>query len=260
MVDDTKRTADSNGGNGGAGGNGGGAGGNGNGAPQGYINDWSHPIVWIAISIIAGITALIAFSLLGWDSDFVIRLGSPQFARGLITYIFAVTTTGMALGLVVSGLISSGHGEGAEERFRRGKDVLGLLLGVFGTIVGYYFGSETSSSATLLTVTAPEIRPETVTAGETATLTAAVLGGLPPYRFAVALGAEAEYGGFGAVQRNGVISYTVETASAGETGEIEIRLRVADSGGTVADRSVDLEIAAPSPDAGEPGEGEPTPE
>lgn len=40
------------------------------------------------------------------------------------------------------------------ERFQRGKDILTVLIGVFGAILGFYFGSEKNPPANLPTVAA----------------------------------------------------------------------------------------------------------
>ena len=35
--------------------------------------------------------------------------------------------------------------DGDDEKFRRGKDILTILVGILGTIIGYYFGAESRS-------------------------------------------------------------------------------------------------------------------
>ena len=101
-----------------------------------------HPIPLTVMLILLGVTLLIAASVLGLDNGQVLpSMASHQFARGLITYLFAVTTIGTSVVLVMGALMK----EIDEQAFQRGKEVLGLLLGVFGTIVGFYFGSETGS-------------------------------------------------------------------------------------------------------------------
>jgi hypothetical protein len=67
------------------------------------------------------------------------ELADTSKARGLITYIMAVGTMAISLVLVISVLIG---GQGAKENFALGKEILAILMGVFGTILGFYFGSE----------------------------------------------------------------------------------------------------------------------
>lgn len=61
------------------------------------------------------------------------------YARGLITLFFAVGTISIALLLTIS--VITAQDDKAVEKFNRGKEVLGVLIGIFGTIVGFYFGS-----------------------------------------------------------------------------------------------------------------------
>jgi hypothetical protein len=97
-----------------------------------------NPIVVIALAILGGVFFLIGAAIFGLDKGVLAKMSDSTFARGLITYLFAVVTIGTAVVLVVYSLTTAGGGE--DQRFNRGKDVLSLLLGVFGTIVGFYFG------------------------------------------------------------------------------------------------------------------------
>jgi hypothetical protein len=72
------------------------------------------------------------------------RLKERDAARGLITFLIAVATVGIAVILAISTLVLS-EGDAGDKRFDRGKQVLSVMIGVLGTIVGFYFGSETTS-------------------------------------------------------------------------------------------------------------------
>jgi len=93
-------------------------------------------------------------------------ISNIDYARGLITLFFAVGTIAIALMLTISALFQTG--EEAKDRFDRGREILGLLIGIFGTIVGFYFGSANSNSA--LAVNNPPsiaaISPEVISAGK----------------------------------------------------------------------------------------------
>jgi len=210
-----------------------------------------NPIVWIAFMIIGGVFLLIGFAMMGWDGGLVERLGTPHFARGMITYLFAITTICAAVGLLVASLTTlAGLPDGeAEEKFRRGKDVLGLLLGVFGTIVGFYFGTSTGdASATQLTVTTPALSPDEILANQSTMLTSAVSGGSPPYRFAIGTSASGSFGDFQPVQSNGVIAASILGNAFPSDGSYDVRLRVVDSIGTVEDADAELErVTTPAP-------------
>lgn len=146
-----------------------------------------HPVPFLAFIILIGVFALIAASVLDLRYDILMKMSRPEFARGLITYLFAVVTIGTAVVLVVSALQSSSDDEHTDKHFQRGKDILGLLLGVFGTIVGYYFGTEASGGGVAaigaMTVSAPGIDPPSATGGDSVSLEAYVQGGTAPYRY-----------------------------------------------------------------------------
>jgi hypothetical protein len=66
------------------------------------------------------------------------ELGNLEIARGLITFLIAFTTVGIALILTISTVVAQDSPEN-DKRFDRGKQVLTTLIGVLGTIVGFYF-------------------------------------------------------------------------------------------------------------------------
>jgi hypothetical protein len=151
-----------------------------------------RPVPFIALLILFGVLMLLGAAVTGFDKgEVLLSMRRAAFARGLITYLFALVTIGTAVCLVVSALIG---GENIEKRFEQGKDILGLLLGVFGTIVGFYFGSELAQSGAAergeLAVTTPLVSPAMATSGQTLAVTTAVRGGIPPYRFGLGVGDE----------------------------------------------------------------------
>ena len=93
------------------------------------------PASLVSLLILLGVLFLLGMAILDLDKGRVlVGMGRAQFARGLITYLFAVVTIGTAVVLVLSAVLGTD-----KEKFDRGKEVLGLLLGVFGTMVGFYF-------------------------------------------------------------------------------------------------------------------------
>lgn len=73
------------------------------------------------------------------------NLSDPSFARGLITFIIALATIGLAFIMV----FQSFSGMATDNSFRRAREVFAGLMGVLGTIVGFYFGSSEKPSAPL---------------------------------------------------------------------------------------------------------------
>src|SRR5215469_7491534 len=106
------------------------------------LKDNQTVISIIALLILGSVIGMIAVAIFGWDRGRVLtQMSQIDFARGLITYLFAVVTIGTAVLLIVSALTSPAD-DTHNARFQRGKEILSLLLGVFGTVVGFYFGSE----------------------------------------------------------------------------------------------------------------------
>jgi hypothetical protein len=129
---------------------------------------WEYVLVGVLLGFIA-VSVLI-------DSPVIRRLIDPAFARGLITFIISVATVGLGFVLVCESF-APGPDDGSDEKFRRAREIFTLLLGILGTVVGFYFGSAERGTAGGLAV-----------ADITATdreLIAHVSGGSPPYRYSV---------------------------------------------------------------------------
>jgi hypothetical protein len=155
---------------------------------------WLHtlldPIVLLALIIEVSVVLLIGAAVLGIDKGVLLNMRHTEYARGLITYLFASVTIGTAVVLVVSALVGT-ETDVSQKRFERGKEILSLLVGVFGTIVGFYFGSSAGEMAADIHVSSLRLNPETVDVGGTVTVAAVVSGGQPPYRFGVGFGNDA---------------------------------------------------------------------
>jgi len=127
---------------------------------------------WWAIGLIVlfagGILAAIAL-----DAQALVRLADPAYARGLITWLVILTTIGIAFILIYQAFNGTTQ---SDDGFRRGREIFAGLLGMAGTIIGFYFGSADKSDATLK-VSEP-IQEEMV-------VRAYVSGGTPPYRYTI---------------------------------------------------------------------------
>ena len=204
-----------------------------------------NPVVLIPLIIIFGVFALIGAAIFGIDSGVLGSMARLEFARGLITYLFAVVTIGTAVVLVVSAL-SSGASEEIDKRFQRGKEVLSLLLGVFGTIVGFYFGSESqigsrADAAALPRLTPIMVSPSPANAGQELRITAAVLGGTPPYRYRLTLG-ERTLAEQQAVKDGGWIVVDAKAPAVKARTALEAVLRVTDASGQSTETAAELEV------------------
>jgi Na+-driven multidrug efflux pump len=74
-------------------------------------------------------------------TNFLTKLRTLEASRSLITFLFGITTVCISLIVVLTALLGSGDKEERAMRFQQGKDILTVLIGVFGTIIGFYFGA-----------------------------------------------------------------------------------------------------------------------
>jgi len=127
--------------------------------------------------VLVGTVLLLIGAAVLFDSAVIRRLTDPPFARGLITFIISVATIGLAFVLVCESFSATKDDQLFDERFRRAREILALLMGIMGTIVGFYFGSAQQGNVGPLGIA--EIK-----AADKQLLTY-VSGGSPPYRYSI---------------------------------------------------------------------------
>jgi hypothetical protein len=207
------------------------------------MDKFANPIVWLTFLITGSVILLIGAAVIGMDRGVLNSMGRAEFARGLITYLFAITTIGVAVAVTLFALTESGS-EAKDIRFDRAKDVLSLLLGVFGTIVGFYFGSESRSrtESQQLQVSSIDLTPQLLEPNGILTVRAVVSGGTPPYRFACVQGDEKvepnEIVGLG-----GWIVKELQIKAVALGGSPYVRLQVQDTGGRRAEQTAAVKLA-----------------
>jgi hypothetical protein len=188
------------------------------------------PVVFIALLILLSIFFLIGSAIFGFDKGVLIGMGRIEFARGLITYLFAIVTIGTAVVLVVSALTGT-EDEVHEKRFQRGKEILALLLGVFGTIVGFYFGSEISNKAGAPLSAAPlRLSERSVRPASSFTVETYISGGQSPYTYAIGFDKEVS-DATDPVERSGWIDQTMAAPQVTNEKAIKVHLIILDSAG-----------------------------
>jgi hypothetical protein len=214
------------------------------------IKSYLNPVTILAAGMLFAIVLLIGASTLGLDKGLVLaKMGQVEFARGLITYLFAVVTIGTAVVLVVSALTTE-ETPANERRFERGKEILSLLLGVFGTIVGFYFGSEVAAKSqtgeTLISVVPIHLSATTVAPGAHFNLTTYVTGGRAPYRFATGYDDDAVKPGE-PVEPGGWILKTLTAPSAAGQKPVTLHMVVEDADGHSTDTTVPMMVTPVPP-------------
>jgi hypothetical protein len=214
-------------------------------AAAGTIKAYLNPIVAIAFAMLMAIVLLIGATTLGLDKGLVLtKMGQVEFARGLITYLFAVVTIGTAVVLVVSALTSD-ETPANERRFERGKEILSLLLGVFGTIVGFYFGSEVAAKGqteeTIVKVAPLRLSAASVASGADFSLTTYVSGGKAPYKYGIGFDKD-EIKPETPVDPNGWISKTLAAPKVTADRAAVVRVVVEDADGHSSETSTPLAL------------------
>lgn len=127
-------------------------------------------------------------SQIGGSSSILRELNDTGTARGLITFILTTATVAAAILLVLAAIIRDGPEADLKMRISEGRQVLAPLIGILGTIVGFYFGQAPATSAQpaaqppRVSVTSS---PEQVAPGGVVTVTSSVSGGRPPYTYTI---------------------------------------------------------------------------
>jgi hypothetical protein len=142
-----------------------------------------------------GAVAVLILGMIIWGlwgkGGFLSSLSDMAVARGLITFLITFTTVGIAIILAISTIFSS-TGDDEDKRFDKGKQVLSVLIGILGTIVGFYFGSSTdvrhesaTGEARTLAIAPANVSNLQPKKGEKFTISSFVSGGKPPYSYSV---------------------------------------------------------------------------
>jgi len=151
---------------------------------SGMAFDWAANLPALIFTGI-GFVTLVGMGIALYTSNFLVRIGDVDIARGLITFLIAVTTVITLLILVLSNIIITEPANDADLRFRRGNQLFTALIGILGTIIGYYFGSShnpgTPTVTPTVSIATSSLPPASLSADYSTELSAS--GGLAPLKW-----------------------------------------------------------------------------
>jgi hypothetical protein len=100
------------------------------------------------------------------NPSFLNLMAATDKARGLITFLFAFATIAIIILIAIATFWMSK--DDVEIRFSKAKDLLTIIIGVLGTILGFYFGQIVSDRQTASTASPPQTTaPASTTTGGT---------------------------------------------------------------------------------------------
>lgn len=218
-----------------------------------------HPVIAGISTLAAAAVALtILFAMLRvvlWPQDTILdKLGDPAYARGVITFLFALGTIGIALALTSAALLRDGDAEEAGKRFDRGKDVLTILVGILGAIIGFYFQSADTTGQSELNMVRPRIAESEPLGGTDATLSAFVSGGRGPYTYSLTFEPELPGEWSGIESSDGFILQKITLPEVSGEQTLSVTISVEDASGLEAEAKMEIPIKKPeTSNAAEPG-------
>lgn len=198
---------------------------------------------WLAENaekVFSGVVIFMFVLILGhafvFESGALARMNDVATARGAITFLFALGTITLAIMLVGSSLFTFIDNEREfkrrKERFNQGKEILSILIGILGTIVGFYFGALNSSESTrTLAVSVPQVINSSPAPGENFSMIAQIQGGKPPYEYNFKFDGEPGISPMGSMfSNNGLIVQEFEMPKQSKSGtSYNINLRITDA-------------------------------
>jgi hypothetical protein len=184
---------------------------------------------YAVLAAIGGIIVYYLFKSLFPDntSVFLYSLSKPEVARGVITFLIAAGTVSLAVLLVMAAIMSSGSKD-LDQRFGFGKEVLTLLIGILGTIVGFYYGSA-KENVTPLTLSPVALSSSAPAAGEKLTIGALITGGAPPYTYSLRFSDPAKFQDVSDQTSDGPIHHELDVPAVTANEDITFTIEIKDA-------------------------------
>lgn len=199
--------------------------------------------------LLAGFGFVIA-AILAWgifQGRLLSDIAKPELARGLITFLFAFST--IAIFILVAIATFWMDKEEVKERFASAKDLITILIGVLGTILGFYFGAadEPHTRSALLAANVATSSPQ-VRVGDKVSVTGIVLGGVGPYDLNIAFTPSTSGGGLTPIDVKGFaggrFAHEVAIANDFQPSLIGYRVTVRDANGTLTSADGAIRVVA----------------
>jgi hypothetical protein len=129
--------------------------------PQGLLATLTSHLGAMLLALFGIVVAAAIIYGLFINQHFFLLMASVNQARGLITFLFAFCT--IAIILLVAITTFWMPKDEVQIRFDKAKDLLTILIGVLGTILGFYFGTVTSDRQTAIAPSALQTGASTAT-------------------------------------------------------------------------------------------------
>jgi hypothetical protein len=142
-------------------------------------NSGSNALVTIMIAALALVAFYFIFEQLRES-----QIRDVEYARGLITVVFTIGSMAIAFIIVTARWWT--NAEDANTRFTQAKEIFTLLVGILGTVVGWYFGQQAAARTSARpSIAEVQFAPREAGPGGKVTVTGHVVGGLPPYQIEI---------------------------------------------------------------------------
>jgi alpha-acetolactate decarboxylase len=214
----------------------------------------------LVFATIAGVFVIILVSIFipyllhrPFDADhtLLIELSRAETARGLITFLVAVSAMGIALVVIV--YITVTPDPNLKDRFEYAKEVFISLVGILGTIIGFYFGTYQTqapgaSAGKPLTLAELNITPPKPAKGDTVTLHATLSGGQSPYTYTIKFTPDTMKE-ISDKSSDGKINQEVQFDAYDPTKPLDIIFQASDAAEAITGKRIHLASASQSPPA-----------
>jgi len=181
----------------------------------------------IIAALVAFFAIFIILACLG-KNEIINQMASIKHARGLITFILAIGTMTIALLVTIGALM--GRDKEAKDRFYRAKEILTILIGIMGTIVGYYYGTQidTDTVPAKIAIENPHLSVRIAKPADEIILTTMVTGGKPIYNYKIAFTPKTIKEIKGKSDPRGWIQAKIKAAEVKEKTDVKYTLSVED--------------------------------